>query len=60
MKIVFAKTRFAGPISGADEIAVVYAAELKSRGHETAVLLVHAPSHADPLVLRLREAEVPL
>jgi glycosyltransferase involved in cell wall biosynthesis len=60
MKIIFAKTRFAGPISGADEIAVVYAAELKRVGHETAVLLVHAPSNDDPLVLRLREAEVPL
>jgi hypothetical protein len=60
MKIVFAKTRFAGPISGADEIAVTYAAELKRAAHETRVLLVHPPANDDPLVMRLRETEVPL
>ena len=60
MKIVFCKTGFAGPISGADEIAVMYALELKRAGHETAVLLVHQPAPDDSLAVRLREADVPL
>ena len=60
MKIVYCKTAFAGPISGADEIAVMYAVELKRAGHSTAVLLVHPPAANDSLVARLREANVPL
>ena len=43
MKILYCKTSFAGQISGADEIAVNYATEMKARGDATAVLLVHAP-----------------
>lgn len=60
MKIVFCKTGFAGPISGVDEIAVMYALELKHAGHETAVLLVHSPADDDFLAVRLRESGVPL
>jgi glycosyltransferase involved in cell wall biosynthesis len=60
MKIVFCKTGFAGPISGADEIAVMYAQELKRAGHSTALLLVHPPASDDPLAVRLRECDVPL
>ena len=60
MKIVYCKTAFAGPISGADEIAVMYAVELKNAGHSTAVLLVHPPAANDSLATRLREANVPL
>src|SRR5678816_2734351 len=60
MKIVYCKTAFAGPISGADEIAVMYAVELKRAGHSTAVLLVHPPAANDSLALRLRDANVPL
>lgn len=60
MKIVYCKTAFAGPISGADEIAVMYAVELKNSGHSTAVLLVHPPAANDSLAARLREANVPL
>jgi glycosyltransferase involved in cell wall biosynthesis len=60
MKIAYCKTSFAGPISGADEIAVMYALELKRAGHETAVLLVHPPANDDFLAVRLREAKVPL
>jgi glycosyltransferase involved in cell wall biosynthesis len=58
MKILFAKSSFAGPISGADEIAVNYAIELKGAGHQTAMLLVQPPSDSDPLVARLRAADV--
>ena len=60
MKILFCKNSFAGPISGADEIAVTYAVELKAAGHTTGVLLVHPPASGDPFVLRLRAAGVPL
>lgn len=60
MKILFCKTGFAGPISGADEIAVMYALELQRAGHSTAVLLIHPPAVDDILAVRLREANVPL
>ena len=60
MKILFCKNSFAGPISGADEIAVTYAIELKAVGHETSVLLVQPPSRHDPLVPRLRAANIRL
>ena len=60
MKIAYCKTAFAGPISGADEIAVMYALELKRAGHDTSMLLVHPPADDDPLVVRLREANVPV
>jgi glycosyltransferase involved in cell wall biosynthesis len=60
MKILYCKNNFAGPISGADEIAVMYAIELKAAGHDTRILLVHAPLKNDPLVKRLRAANVPL
>jgi glycosyltransferase involved in cell wall biosynthesis len=60
MKILYCKNSFAGPSSGADEIAVTYAVELKAAGHSTSVLLVHHPPKGDPFVPRLRAAEVPL
>lgn len=60
MKILFCKNNFAGPISGADEIAVTYAIELKAAGHATSLLLVQPPSKSDPLVARLRAADVRL
>lgn len=60
MKILFAKNSFAGPISGADEIAVNYAIELKGAGHQTGMLLVQPPYDSEPLVARLRAADVPI
>jgi glycosyltransferase involved in cell wall biosynthesis len=60
MKILFGKNSFAGPISGADEIAVTYAVQLKAAGQSTGMLLVHPPANNDPLVARLRDADVPL
>jgi glycosyltransferase involved in cell wall biosynthesis len=60
MKILFCKNSFAGPISGADEIAVTYAVQLKAAGQSTGMLLVHPPASHDPLVARLRDADVPL
>jgi glycosyltransferase involved in cell wall biosynthesis len=60
MKILFCKDNFAGPISGADEIAVTYALELKAAGYVPSLLLVHAPAKGDPLAARLKAADVPL
>lgn len=60
MKILFCKNSFFGPISGADEIAVTYAIELKRAGYATSILLVQRPPQNDPLAARLRAAGVPL
>lgn len=60
MKILFCKNSFVGPISGADEIVVTYAIELKRAGHATRILLVQRPPQNDPLAARLRAAGVPL
>ncbi|MCA1614844.1 MAG: glycosyltransferase family 4 protein [Acidobacteria bacterium] len=60
MNILLSKNSFAGPISGADEIAVNYAAELKAAGHEASVLLVQPPAPGDPLAARLCAAGVEL
>lgn len=60
MKILFCKNSFAGPLSGADEITVNYALELKAAGHSTSILLVHPPTNNDPFAARVRAADVPL
>ncbi|HEY6801970.1 MAG TPA: glycosyltransferase [Pyrinomonadaceae bacterium] len=60
MKILFAKSSFAGPISGADEVVVNYAIELKAAGYQTGVLLVHPPYDSEHLIARLRVANVPV
>lgn len=60
MKILLCKNSFAGPISGADEIAVNYAVELKAAGHDASILLVQPPAAGDPLAARLEAAGVPL
>jgi glycosyltransferase involved in cell wall biosynthesis len=60
MKILLCKNSFAGPISGADEIAVNYAVELKAAGYDASVLLVQPPAAGDPLAARLEAAGVPL
>src|SRR5688500_16997684 len=60
MKVIICKNSFGTPISGADEIAVTYAVELKAAGHTTGILLVHSPAGDDPLAARLSAAGVPL
>ena len=60
MNILLCKNSFDGPISGADEIVVNYAVELKAAGHETSVLLVQPPAAGHPLAARLAAAGVPL
>ena len=60
LKILFCKNGFAGPLSGADEIVVSYAVELKAAGHSPGVLLVHPPAGNDPFAVRLEHAGVSL
>ena len=60
MKVLLCKNSFAGPISGADEIVVNYAVELKADGHDVSVLLVQPPAEGDPLAARLVGAGVPV
>lgn len=60
MKILFSKSSFAGPISGADEIVATYAIELKKAGHQTSVLLIHSPMTGDSQAARLQSAGVPM
>jgi glycosyltransferase involved in cell wall biosynthesis len=60
MNILFSKSSFAGPISGADEIVATYAIELKKAGHQTSVLLIHSPVAGDSQAVRLQSAEVPV
>ncbi|HET6976110.1 MAG TPA: glycosyltransferase family 4 protein [Pyrinomonadaceae bacterium] len=60
LKVLLCKNGFAGPLSGADEIVVNYAVELKAAGHSPGVLLVHCPAHDDPFAARLAAAGVSL
>ncbi|HJU91469.1 MAG TPA: glycosyltransferase [Pyrinomonadaceae bacterium] len=60
MKVLLCKNSFAGPLSGADEIVVSYAIELKAAGYSPSVLLVHRPAGNDPLAVRLAAAGVTL
>lgn len=49
-----------GPISGADETLVTYAAQLRAAGHTVSVLLVYPHADDEHYCVRLREAGVPL
>jgi glycosyltransferase involved in cell wall biosynthesis len=60
MKVLLCKNSFAGPLSGADEIVVSYAIELKAAGYSPSVLLVHRPAGNDPLAVRLAAGGVTL
>src|SRR5476651_1755314 len=41
MKIIFCRGQFIGPISGAEEVVVAYATELKRIGQDPSVLLMY-------------------
>jgi glycosyltransferase involved in cell wall biosynthesis len=58
MKIIICKGQLLGPISGADEILVNYAAHLHKRGHDVSVFLLYPYSPLDQYYRRLREAGV--
>ncbi len=60
MKIVLCKSHFDGPISGADETLVTYAAELRQAGQSVSVLLMYLHAEEDQYYQRLLEGDVPV
>jgi len=58
MKIVLCKSHLDGPISGADETLVTYAAQLRKTGHDVSVLLMYLHAEEDQYYQRLLEAGV--
>ena len=60
MKITLCKSHFDGPISGADETLVTYAAQLKKAGKAVSVLLMYLHAEEDQYYQRLLESEVPV
>jgi glycosyltransferase involved in cell wall biosynthesis len=58
MKIALCKSILAGPVSGADEIMVSYATQLRGAGHEVTVVLLYPPAPTDQYYKRLRDADV--
>lgn len=60
MKVILCKSHFDGPISGADETLVTYAAQLRSAGQSVSVMLMYLHAEEDPYYQRLLEANVPV
>ncbi|HJZ81839.1 MAG TPA: glycosyltransferase [Pyrinomonadaceae bacterium] len=60
MKITLCKSHLDGPISGADETLVTYAAQLKKAGLSVSVLLMYLQAEEDQYYQRLLESEVPV
>src|SRR5436853_6040167 len=60
MKIILCKSHFDGPISGADETLVTYAAHLWKAGQSVSVLLMYLHAAEDQYYQRLLEADVPV
>jgi len=60
MKIILCKSHLDGPISGADETLVTYAAQLRKAGQSVSVLLMYLHAEEDQYYQRLLEADVPV
>ncbi len=60
MKIVLCKSQLEGPISGADETLVTYAAQLQKAGQDVSVLLMYLHAEEDQYYQRLLEAGIPV
>jgi glycosyltransferase involved in cell wall biosynthesis len=60
MKILLCKSHLDGPISGADETLVTYAAQLQKAGRDVSVLLMYLHAEEDQYYQRLLEANVPV
>ena len=60
MKIILCKSQFDGPISGADETLVTYAAQLQKAGQDVSVLLMYLHAEEDQYYQRLLESGVPV
>jgi len=60
MKIILCKSHLDGPISGADETLVTYAAQLQRAGESVSVLLIYLHAEEDQYYQRLLESGVPV
>jgi glycosyltransferase involved in cell wall biosynthesis len=60
MKIILCKSHLEGPISGADETLVTYAAQLQKAGQSVSVLLMYLHAEEDQYYQRLLECGVPV
>lgn len=60
MKITLCKSHLDGPISGADETLVTYAAQLRKAGVSVSVLLMYLHAEEDQYYQRLLESDVPV
>jgi glycosyltransferase involved in cell wall biosynthesis len=60
MKITLCKSHLDGPISGADETLVTYAAQLRKAGMSVSVLLMYLHAEEDQYYQRLLESDVPV
>ncbi|HYV27438.1 MAG TPA: glycosyltransferase family 4 protein [Candidatus Eisenbacteria bacterium] len=60
MKIILCKSHLDGPISGADETLVTYAAQLRKAGMDVSVLLMYLHAEEDQYYQRLLESDVPV
>jgi glycosyltransferase involved in cell wall biosynthesis len=60
MKIILCKSHLDGPISGADETLVTYAAQLQKAGESVSVLLMYLHAEEDQYYQRLLESDVPV
>ena len=60
MRILLCKSQLDGPISGADETLVTYAAQLQKAGQAVSVLLMYLHAEEDQYYQRLLESNVPV
>src|SRR5439155_1243562 len=60
MKVLLCKSHLDGPISGADETLVTYAAQLRKAGQSVSVLLMYLHAEEDQYYQRLLDAAVPV
>ena len=60
MKIILCKSQLDGPISGADETLITYAAQLQKAGQSVSVLLMYLHAEEDQYYQRLLECGVPV
>ena len=60
MKITLCKSHLDGPISGADETLVTYAAQLRKAGVAVSVLLMYLHAEEDQYYQRLLDSDVPV
>jgi glycosyltransferase involved in cell wall biosynthesis len=60
MKITLCKTTIFGPISGADETLLNYAAHLHQTGHDVSVVLLYPPTVDDQYLRRLQLRGIPV